>query len=1037
MAIDLLNQILPQIKNHIFPASIPLPDWKLKDGLFPNAASPRLNDAAWWNYTIPAPWGGFDKTGWFRRRVTIPHEFAGKQVALLLDLPESLLYVNGKPYQGIDQHHQEVLLTTRARANQTYLLALEAYSGRKKDLSTFNSAHLAVLNPTARALYHGLVALRELEKIVGQTSPESKEIHELIRQTLIFLKYFKPEGEEYPNAIGRAYNFLLRTVESEYKTDIQGLVHLIAQSHIDAVWLWRLSETKRKCARTFSTVLRLMEEFAELSFTQSQALLYEFVKENYPEIYKEIRQRVGEGRWHPIGSMWVEPDCNIPNGESLVRQIFYGKRFFRNEFGMESDTLWLPDTFGYSWSLPQIMKRSGIKYFFTTKLTWNDTTKFQHNTFWWQGIDGSKVLAHQPPVGLEGSVTPKDIKKSWDALFEKEKVPHTIQTFGYGDGGGGPTREHLETAGVLRTIVGLPPSTLSTVQNFFKTVEEQPDQLETWNDELYLEKHRGTYTTHGWVKRENRQAETALYITELLSVLGMIYGKAPLSRRYNQSEIENAWKKLLANQFHDILPGTAIPDAYEDTRKDFDAIRATCSRLQHQALAGLVKTERKRTRNFEFSVFNPLNWRRNDYVVLVVKSREKSLAVTDSRGKPVEHQVIHRRNGITRLLCYVEDIPPFSFLGLEVGPGSSAPTAAAEWKITNRIVDTPLFRARLDSKGQLSSIHDKALRRELVGKNGRANQLQAFKDTPKQWDAWDIDPEYAGRQIDLLKVRGLKVVEAGPLRGTLRVEHRSDNGSIVTQEISFYHKSRRIDFHTRIRWKETQTLLKAAFPLALRANAATYEIQFGAIRRSTKPTDAHQKAKYEVPAQQWADLSDQKFGVSLLNDCKYGYDGSESTLRLTLLRSPHYPHAIDPVKLSDSKVTDQGEHVIGYALYPHAGDWRTGESIHRAREFNLPLLVQPGTPESYPPLIQISNAGIVVDSIKKAEETDAVVLRLHEAHGQTTKASIEFGPKVEHAAECDLLENELSTLKLTRSKLALKFSPFEIKTLKVKFRMRR
>ena len=1036
MAIDLLNQILPQIKSHIYPASIPLPEWKLKEGNFPNAASPRLNDTAWWNYTIPAPWGGFDKTAWFRRRITIPREFTGKQVALLLDLPESLLYVNGKPYQGIDQHHQEVLLTTRARTHQTYLLALEAYSGRKKDLSTFNAAHLAVLNTTARALYHGLIALRDLEKIVGQANPESKEIHELIRQTLIFLKYFKPEGEEYPNAIGRAYSFLLRTLENDYRTDIQGLVHLIAQSHIDVVWLWRLRETKRKCARTFSTALRLMEEFPELSFAQSQALYYEFTKESYPQIYKEIRQRVSEGRWHPIGSMWVESDCNIPNGESLVRQILYGKRFFKREFGLDSDVLWLPDTFGYSWSLPQIMKRSGVKYFFTTKLTWNDTTKFQHNTFWWQGIDGSKILTHEPAVGLEGSVTPKDIKKSWDALLEKERNPHTIQTFGYGDGGGGPTKEHVETARVLRTIVGLPPSTLSTVRDFFKTVEERSGELETWNDELYLERHRGTYTTHGWVKRENRQAEVALYVTELLSVLGMIYGRTSLSRRYNQRDIESAWKKLLVNQFHDIVPGTAIADAYEDTRKDFGAIRSTCERIQQGALAALVKAEKKRARSFHFSVFNALNWKRSDYVVLEVRSREKNLAVTDSRGKFVEHQVIQRRNGVAHLLCYLEDIPPCSFLGLAVGPGSPALTVETEWKISNRLVDTPLYRLRLDSKGRISSIHDKAMRRELIAKNERANQLQAFRDAPKQWEAWEIDPEYAREQFDLLKFKSVKVVESGPLRGTLRLDHRSDNGSRVTQDISFYHKSRQIDFRTRIRWKETQTLLKAAFPLAVKTNAATYEIQFGAIQRSTRPTDARQKAKYEVPAQQWADLSEQKFGVSLLNDCKYGYDAHENTLRLTLLRSPHYPHALDPLRLSDSKVTDQGDHVIGYSLYPHAGDWRTGGSVHRAREFNVPLLIVPGTTEGLPPFIQLSSPGIVVDSIKRAEDTDDVILRLHEGHGQTTKATIEFGPKIEQAAECDLLENELGALKPARSRLALKFSPFEIKTLKVKFKTR-
>jgi alpha-mannosidase len=530
--IDLLSQILPYVKGHIHPASLALADWKLKEGEVPNAASTSLNDTIWWNYTIPAPWGGYDKTVWFRKHLQIPESFAGKRLGLMLDIPDALLYVNGKPYQGIDKNHQEVLLTEKSRTNQLFHLAIEAYSGRKKEQSIFSAAHLVVINPIARALCSALTALHELEKILGPSSPESKEIRELLRQTLIFLKYYKPEGEEYPNAIGRAYNFLTRTLQAEYKTSVQGLVHLVAQSHIDVVWLWRLQETRKKCARTFSTVLRLMEEFPEVSFSQSQAYLYKLVKDHYPELFKEIKERIAGGRWDPVGAMWVESDCNIPNGESLVRQILHGKRFFKNELGIDSDLLWLPDTFGFAWSLPQILKKSGIRYFFTTKLTWNDTNPPSTNTFWWRGIDGSKVLAHNPQVGLEGSVTPKDLKKSWESYHEREKLLHTLQTFGYGDGGGGPTAEHVEAGRVLQTIVGLPPSTFGTASQFFRTIEEQSKDLEIWNDELYLEKHRGTYTTHGWVKKANRQSETSLYTTELLAVLSMIAGKIASSRRY-------------------------------------------------------------------------------------------------------------------------------------------------------------------------------------------------------------------------------------------------------------------------------------------------------------------------------------------------------------------------------------------------------------------------------------------------------------------------------------------------------------------------
>ena len=1039
MHTDLLVQTLPYIKSHIHQAPLQLSEWKLKEGDLANGGSPSLNDTTWWKYTIPAPWGGYDKTVWFRKRVTVPESHAGKRLGLFIDLADALLYVNGKPYHGIDKNHQEVLLTDKARTNQTFLIAIEAYSGRKKDLSTFNSAQLVVINPVARALFNGLTALHDLEKILGPSSSESKDIKELIRQTLIFLKYFKPDGEEYPNAIGRAYSFLSRTLETDYKTSISGLVHLVSQSHIDVVWLWRLQETRKKCARTFSTVLRLMEEYPEFNFSQSQAFLYQLTQEHYPDVFKEIKQRVAEGRWQPIGSMWVEPDCNIPNGEALVRQVLYGKRFFKNAFGVESDILWLPDTFGYSWALPQIMKKSGIRYFFTTKLTWNDTNPFPHNTFWWRGIDGSKVLAHIPAVGLEGTVTPKDLKKSWESYHEKDISPHTVQTFGFGDGGGGPTAEQVDTARIVRSIVGLPGSSISTMGQFFKTIEEQAKGFETWEDELYLEKHRGTFTTHGWVKRENRKSEALLFSSELLAVLGMLIGNKSSSRKYPQRQLEEAWKKLLVNQFHDIVPGTSIAEAYEDVRRDFASVHTICEATQSQALSGLVAKEEKKNaaKEFQFAVFNPLGWERNEYIVLELKSLDKSFIVTDGNDKILEHQILGRRKGIVEVLCYLERIPPLSFARIFITPTSAKPATTIGWKMTNRLVETPRYRVRFDSRGGISSLHDKALRRELVAKGARLNQFQAYKDTPKQWEAWDVEADYVNRPVDLFKFEHLRILEEGPLRATIRVEQKSDSGTRLTQDIHFYHKTSRIDFQTTVIWKERQTLLKVAFPLNVKTHTASYEIQFGALRRTTKPSDSIQKAKFEVPAQQWADLSEQKFGVSLLNDCKYGYDTSDTTLRLTLLRSPHYPHAVEPWRLNDDRLTDQGEHIFTYALYPHSKDWREGETTQRARELNQPLLVLPGVASAVPSLLTISSPGIMIDSIKKAEDSDDVIIRLHEAIGQSVKTTMTFGIRADAAVECDLMEQEVMPLKLAKTKLALKFSPFEIKTLKVKFRARR
>ncbi len=1032
---DLLEQILPHIKNHIYPLRIQLQEWKTKEGNIPDAEHPTLNDRKWETFRLPGFWGGYDKTVWFRHRMTIPPEFSGKPAALLLDLNEALAYINGKVHQGIDRNHQEILLTRKARANQTLLIAIEAYSGRKHERSTFANAELAVLNPTARTLFYSLQYLRDLERVLGSNSAEAKEAKELIRKTLIFLKYFKPEGEEYPNAIGRALKFLQTALATEFSTTVPGLVHLVGHSHLDVAWLWTLRETKRKCARTFSSMLQLMEEYPEFSFTQSQALLYQFVEEHYPDLFKQMKQRVVEGRWEAIGSMWVEPDCNIPNGESLIRQLLYGKRYFKEKFGVESQVMWLPDTFGFPSSLPQILIKSGIKYFFTTKLLWNDTNKFPHNTFWWQGIDRSRVFAHIPPVGLEGLATSKDIKKSWEAFQEKELSGDVLQTNGHGDGGGGPTKEHVEIARLFTNFPGLPQARISSAKQFFEQAQDRSHDLPVWNNELYLERHRGTYTTHAWVKKENRQCEALLAHAELLSTLAILTQKKSSFRHYPQQAIEQAWKKTLLNQFHDILPGTAIADAYDDVRQNYVDIRSSCREIIQRAIESLTDPAQKRSNEFVFTIFNPLGWQRDEYVTLSFKSNKKYFIVRDIQGQEVDSQTIERGQGTVRLLCFVRNIPPYSFVTLTVSASDTKQSQLQLWKITTRTVETPIFKIRLDTKGALSSINDKQLRREFLRKGKRGNVFHTFFDKPKQWETWELDSDFEAKQLTLFRLKAVKIVEAGPLRAVLRFEHRIPHSSAIRQDIILYHESKRIDFVTQVKWFEKQTLLKVAFPFDIKSSLPTYEIPLGAITRPSKSSNPVDRAKFEVPAQQWADLSDARSGVSLLNDCKYGYDAKETTLRLSLLRSPHYPHPIEPGKLTDIKVTDQGDHEFTYSLYPHAGDWRKGSTVRRARELNQPVVVVPNrVGKKIPPVVTASHPSIIIESVKKAEETQDVVIRAYEAHGEPRDASFEFGFSIEHIVECDLMENAIQTLKFSKFKTVLRFKPFEIKTLKVKFK---
>ena len=1039
MALDLLEQTLPHIRNSIYRQRLSLPDWKMKEGDVQHGASSTLNDKSWTPIRVPFQWGKYDRTFWFRNTVEVPIAFAGKPLALLLSFPEALLYLNGKPYHGLDVNHQEVSLTSRARAMESFHVAVEAYSGRKKELNPFTTAELVTVDADARRLFNALIVLRDLEKMVEHASQESKDLREIARRTLVYLKYFAPGSEAYPEQIARSYRELLSMLQNEYPTTIPGLIHLIGHSHIDVAWLWRFGETARKCGRTFSTALRLLEEFPDFKYSQSQAVLYQYTRDHYPDLYKQIKQRVLEGRWEVMGSTWVEPDCNIPNGESLVRQIAYGKRFFREEFNIDSNVLWLPDTFGYSWALPQILRKAGVNAFHTSKLTWNDTNKFPHTTFWWEGVDGTRVLSHISPLGLEAQSTPKDLRKSAQALQPGAPVPHVLQTFGFGDGGGGVTKDQIDHTVILRNIVGLPAAQISTVREFFRQVQEQlPPELPVWKNELYLERHRGTLTTHGWIKKANRDAESLLYATELLASLAFLWGNGAAARKYPQQAIEALWKDLLLYQFHDIVPGTSIKDVYAEVRPGFDDLTKRANEIIERSVGTLTAAVKKNAREFRFTLFNPLPWERQEYVEVVVKSPERSFDVSDGNGGILEHQVLSRGKEGVQLLCYLPSVPAYGFAHILVRPVAGHKAAASVWKATPHAFETPLFHVRVDGKGAFSSIHDKTLRRELVQKGKRANLFLTFRDTPKQWEAWDIDADIEKHRLDLFSFKQVRVVEQGPLRLTARLEFRTPNNSVLTQDVHFYHKRRRIDFETHVRWNEKQTLLKVAFPLAIKTSHATYEIQFGAIQRPTKSNDPMEKAKFEVPAQQWADLSEQKYGVSLLNDSKYAYDTHENVLRLTLLRSPHYPHPIEPGHLHDPEITDSGEHRFVYSLLPHAGDWRTGETVCRARELNQPLLIFPeriGRTRS--PLLQFNKPGIQVSAVKRADADDAILIRMYEAHGEATDTTLHLPFECKGAAECDLLEQPIKDLRITKGRLSLRFKPFEIKTVRFVPKIRR
>ncbi|HAV23646.1 MAG TPA: hypothetical protein DCX46_09170 [Bacteroidetes bacterium] len=1029
MATELLEQILPHVRKAIFPRRLPLLDWRMKVGNFPEAHLVGFKEKGWSDVRIPFDWGKNDRNIWFRSSIRIPEEFAGKTIALRLALPDALLYVNGAPLSGVDPQHCEVLLAHKARRNQDFLFAVEAYSDRSDRNHQFGTAELVEVNTTARALTNNLNSLHELEKLLEHGLPGLSEVRELIRRTLIFLKYFSPDGEEYPNAIVRALSFLQSTVATEYTEVRQGSIHLVGQSHLDVARLGRLQETIRKCGRSFSTAIRQLEEFPEYTYSQSQALLYDLAKRHFPPLYKEVRNYVSAGRWETAAATWVEPDCNIPSGESLVRHLLHGMRFLQSEFGQSTEVLWLPDSSGFPPSLPQIMKKAGINYFFTTKLLWNDTTTFPYSSFWWEGLDGSRILVHIPPQGLEARLTPKDLLKTAKAVEVDEDPAPVLQTFGYANGVG-VTTEELDVAGVLSKTPGLVPSKLSGPAAFFKELAARSDTFPVWKKELYLEKHRGTYTTHGWIKRANREAERDLYVAEVLTVLrSTLPGASPAWT----SDLSRAWKLLLQNQSHNIVTGTSIREAMDDARLDLNEVRKAASTVAAKAARGLLHAGTDTKGSHTFTAFNSLSYSRPTYIEVDVPNVSTGWSVHADDGTPLDFQLLERTKISCKLLVFLPDVPAFGFTSFTVKAAQESPVpSAGTWKMSQRFIETPRLRIRFDNRGGLSSVYDKSIRRELVQKGKRANTLQTFKDVPKEWEAWDLDADVERNKLAVLQFKGSKVVEAGPLRGTLRQEFRTASGTYIVQHIRLFHKTSRVDFESSVRWREHQTLLKAAFPLSVRPPNATYETQFGVVSRPTRSKVPEDKAKFEVPTQRWASLSDGKYGGAVVNDGKYGYDCRDNALRITLLRSPRFPHPIDPRHMTAPETTDQEDHLFTYSLVPFAGDWRSANVTATARGINVPVQVYSGTPlKAQESIFTLNRANIHCTALKISEDGAGVIVRLYEAHGRSTDASIAFGHKPLLVSECDLIERDIKPLPLKGARLGLKFKPFEIKTLRL------
>ncbi|GGH31105.1 alpha-mannosidase [Paenibacillus segetis] len=988
-------------------------------------------------------WKGRDLYVWLRRKVLVPQEWQGRKICGLFDFGksgpgnnggfESLFFLNGKPYQGVDSNHKEVFLPQELVGTEVELCfrlwsGLEGGGKPIEQEHEFKQAALAYLDERVDNLYYTGKAVLDSVKVLAADRPEYHDLLKALDRSFQILDWSRPGSEVFYQSVYEA--------DAELKSQLQRLKHnhpvivrCIGHTHIDVAWLWRLSHTREKAARSFSTVLRLMELYPEYTFLQTQPQLYAYIKSDYPEIYEQIKKRVAEGRWEAGGAMWLEADCNLTSGESLVRQILYGTRFFRDEFGVECKYLWLPDVFGYSWALPQILRKSGIDTFMTTKISWSQYNRMPHDTFQWRGIDGSEILTHFITTPEEsgskawyytynGTTEPFAVQGIWDTYRDKGLNQELLLSYGYGDGGGGVNRDMLEMRRRLEEMPGIPSAVTGRADDYFErlqaTVADTDQYVHTWDGELYLEFHRGTYTSQAYNKRMNRKLELLYREVEWMHVLNAAVTGGWGS--YPSDSLTEGWSIILRNQFHDIIPGSSIQEVYADSRIEYAEAHQYGTDALTLAAAGLISGVNDPN---VITVYNSASFERSDLVTIATDSLKWINGVwMDEGGKELTSQ---QMNGEWRVR--VEGIPALGSQSIKFHGDAQSQNESSSFQLQDWGLSTPHYEIKWNGAGQLISIYDKAASREVLAEGERGNVLQVFEDKPKMFDAWDIDLYYQEKMTEIIQLQSLEWIANGPLVATARFTW-SYMSSVIVQDLTVYADSRRIDFATKVDWQERQQLLKVAFPVAVRSTEATYDIQFGNVKRPTHWNTSWDYARFETVGHQWADLSERGYGVSLMNDCKYGYDIKDNVMRLSLLKSAIYP---DPL-------ADQGEHEFTYSIFPHSGDWVEAGTVREAWELNNPLhYVQGASPTAGKSLFRFMNDhdNVMVDAVKKAEDADAIILRIHEFTGKRSEVGLTSDYGVISWQECDLMEREVAE-KQCGPELQFLLKPYEIKTFLVK-----
>lgn len=1000
-------------------------------------------------------WGCVFEYGWFLAEIDVTKAKRvlsdGAESTDLVVRPdaggESLVYINRSPRGAIDRQHHEVVLQGADLVSETVEILIEAYAGdgprvpktgplrpdvpsipaAAEPLATVGRSSWGVYREDAYALLNDVRVLLGLYKVLDGSSLRAQHVLSALKR---FTYAYDPElpDSEILASVREARRLLLPEL-SRKASDSSPTLYAFGHAHVDVAWLWPLAETDRKCARTAANQLELLSRYPEYRFIHSQAYLYERIKTLYPALYDDMKVQAREGRLLVEGALWVEPDTNLPSGESLIRQFLYGMEFLREEFGVTCKLLWLPDAFGYSGNLPQIMRGCGVLYFATAKLAWAEEAYggvevFPHNTFWWEGIDGSRVLAHMC-TNYNSFMDPENVHSRWADRVQRDALKSRLMPFGWGDGGGGPSRDYIESGRRMANLEGLPRVRLDSPLRFFEQLEQSSQELPEYIGELYFPAHQGTYTSVAAMKRYNRRIEQLLREVELWTALSSHLADEPARTELFRDRTVAIWKRLLVLQFHDILPGTSISRVYEEALTECVQMVEELEQLQHAVLDRFVeRTDDGR----ETTVFNSLAW-----------DRTALLELSDPTMLVGGRRTVSRQKSATGDYLHMVDVPSLSArtvrnMALSSGPnqideamhGTGASGVVAREDGDELVLENRVFVGRFNREGELLSLQSRETGRELLASAG--NRFRLFQDIPVMGDAWDIDSMYRNTEYPGIRDVAVSIRESGPVRG--QIEIRGTIGSsAIRQIVTLTEGSDVLEFDTQVDWNERHKLLKVRFAFPLVCHDALHEIQFGYMKRPTHRSTRRDADRYEVPQHRWSALTDANNGYAVLNDCKYGVSTHKDAIELTLLKASAAP-AADP---------DRGRHHFRYGLYSWTGGIGRSEIVRRAVEFNVDPCLRAGRLRSeIHTAFRVDDPAVVIETVKLPErraEPDEIVIRLYESLGGARRVRLGSSYRIAYAREVNMLERETSTGERATMDgpdgIMLEFGAFEVKTIRM------